>query len=320
MMRTMAQHVSAHNIPDLTRFGIESQWFNTAPANRTLLFIYAHPDDETFGNAGTIARYNSEGVAIHYICATRGECGTVDSKFLKNYPDIATLRTAELTCAAQSLGFRSVHYLGYRDSGMLGAADNNHPKAFMQASVEKIVGQIVALARALRPHVVITFGPYGGYGHPDHIMIHRATSVAWNAMNDDKCYPEHASAGLSPWSPTKLYYSTTNTRFLKVGCVLLRLIGRDPRRFGANKDMDLLKMIDQTTPTTTAISTGAYLAGKDRSWRCHRSQLGIMGLLLLLPRPIRRLFDNEELFTRVVPSWNEKEQQEQDLFAEVGTV
>src|SRR5687768_16732731 len=102
----------------LASYQIDSLWLRREPARRTLLVAFAHPDDESFGCGGTLARYSAEGIAVHYASGTRGECGTVAPAHLEGYPDIAALRTAELACAAQSLGLAGVHHLGYRDSGM----------------------------------------------------------------------------------------------------------------------------------------------------------------------------------------------------------
>ncbi len=82
----------------LDQFGIESHWLKPDPARHTLLVVYAHPDDESFGNAGTISRYTATGTAVHYVCATRGESGTVDPKFLEGYADVGALRTAGPIC------------------------------------------------------------------------------------------------------------------------------------------------------------------------------------------------------------------------------
>src|SRR5262245_33223454 len=112
--------MSATNPLDLAPYDVDSLWLNPAPAPRTLLVVYAHPDDESFGNAGTLARYGAEGVAVHYACATRGECGRVAPELLDGYADIAALRSAELACAARTLGLASIHFLGHRDSGMAG--------------------------------------------------------------------------------------------------------------------------------------------------------------------------------------------------------
>src|SRR5204863_7456842 len=117
----------------LTPYSIDSLWLDPAPKSRTLLVAYPHPDDESFGNGGTIARYVAQGVAVHYACATRGECGTVAPALLDGYADVAALRTAEQECAARALGLAAVHFLGHRDSGMIGTPDTDHPAGLVQA-------------------------------------------------------------------------------------------------------------------------------------------------------------------------------------------
>lgn len=116
--------ISAHTELDFAPYGIDTLWLDRAPRPRTILIAYPHPDDESFGNGGTIARYTAEGVAVHYACATRGECGTVDAPMLAGYASVGELRTAEQACAARALGLAAVHFLGFRDSGMPGSADN----------------------------------------------------------------------------------------------------------------------------------------------------------------------------------------------------
>src|SRR5437762_12125039 len=147
---------------DFTANAIDSLWLDPAPKPRTLLVAYPHPDDESLGNGGTLARYVGQGVAVHYACATRGECGTVAPAWLAGHADIAALRTAEQECAARALGLAAVHFLGHRDSGMIGTPDNDHPAALVQAPLERVAGQLTALIRALRPQVVLTFNSYGG--------------------------------------------------------------------------------------------------------------------------------------------------------------
>jgi mycothiol S-conjugate amidase len=300
---------------DLSPYNIDTLWLSQAPAPRTLLVVYAHPDDESFANAGTLARYAAEGVAVHYACATRGECGGVVPDLLDGHADVAALRSAELTCAARTLGLAAVHFLGYRDSGMAGSADNLHPDALVQAAPERVAGQVVALIRALRPQVVLTFGPYGGYGHPDHIATHQAARAAFEGAGDEACYPEQIVAGLATWAPSRLYYSTVGVGLLRIGLALMRLLGRDPRRAGQNGDVDVQRMVEETTPVTTVVDGGAYLATKERAWRCHRSQLGGIERFLDMPGPLRRLWMRHEQFTRVVPAWTGGPR-ERDLFGE----
>jgi LmbE family N-acetylglucosaminyl deacetylase len=301
----------------LARYGIDSHWFGPAAARRRLLFVYAHPDDETFSNAGTIARYATEGVAVHYACATRGECGSVAPEFLRDYPDVSALRTAEELCAARTLGMAGVHFLGYRDSGMAGTADNEHPAALHQASLEAVTEKIVAVIRLLQPQVVVTFDPYGGYGHPDHIKVHQATVAAFAAAGDATRFPGQPTAEYSAWQPAKLYYAAIGTRILRMSILLMRLSRQDPRRYGENKDVDLVRTLAEASGHTTVISSRPFLEQKERAWHCFASQLGSMRAFERLPRPVRRLLTAAERFIRVVPTWDGGARKERDLFADV---
>jgi LmbE family N-acetylglucosaminyl deacetylase len=298
---------------DFAAYNIESLWLSPAPAARTVLVVYAHPDDESFGSAGTIVRYAAEGVAVHLACATCGESGTVLPKWLEGYADIAALRSAELECAARELGLAAVHFLGYRDSGMAGATENNHPNALTQAPVGKVAAQIVALIRALCPQVVLTFGPYGGYGHPDHIATYKAAREAFVTADESACFPEQIGHGLAAWQPAKFYYSTIETRLLRASVALMRLRGRDPRRVGDNHDIDMLRAVEEATATTTKLDNRSYLAQIERAWRCHASQLSGVEHALRLPLVLRRRMLGFERFTRVAPPW-QGGRRERDLF------
>lgn len=296
--------------PELARHGIDSYWLDRGPTAHNLLLIYAHPDDESFGNAGTIAHYSAAGAHVHYVCATDGECGTVVPELLNGYNDIAELRRAELFCAAKTLGLASVHLLGYRDSGMRGAPDNQHPQAFTQAPFEQIVRQLVAVIRVIQPHVVVTFNKYGGYGHPDHIMAHRATVAAVHVAGASHYVDGHAA-----WEPRKLYYSTFSTHWLKLVSTGLQVIGKDPRRIGTNADVNLVEAAAQAGAITTSIDTRAYEEQKIRAWQCHQSQVSEMSLLIKLPNVIRKRLIRTEHFTRVIPPWPSNQPCETDLFA-----
>lgn len=301
---------------DLSPHGIDTVWLHPEPRERTLLIAYAHPDDESFGNAGTVARYAAEGVAVHYACGTRGEVGEVTADQLGDYPDIGTLRAHELACASESLGMAAVHFLNYRDSGMTGSPDNPHPQSLLQAPLAEVAGKLVALVRALRPQVVVTFGPYGGYGHPDHIKMHQATLAAFHAAGDAAQYAEQSQHGLAPWSPHKLYYSAFgNRRLMSLAITLMRLGGMDPRHMGKNRDIDFVESAAQATPVTTTLDTGAYADLKLHAWQCHASQVGNMGMIQRLPGPLRRQWMGNESFTRVVPPWDGARGPERDLFA-----
>ena len=146
---------------------------------KTILAVLAHPDDESFGLGGTLALYASKGYDTYLVCATRGEVGTVDEEHLNGFKDIAELRTEELKRAAKILGLKEVFFLGYRDSGMPGTEENKHPNAQINHSVDEVAGKVVKYIRELKPDVVLTFDPIGGYKHPDHIHIHNSDGAGF---------------------------------------------------------------------------------------------------------------------------------------------
>jgi LmbE family N-acetylglucosaminyl deacetylase len=281
---------------------------------RTLLATFAHPDDESFGPGGTLARYAGQGVSVHLVCATRGEVGEVDPALLAGHANLAELRTHELECAASILGLAGVHFMGYRDSGMPGSTDNNHPNALFQAPLDEVAGRIVRLIRQLRPQVVITFDPFGGYGHPDHIKIHQATVAAFRAAGDVTAYAEQLANGLEPWGPQKLYYTTFPHTVLRWAIRLMPVFGRDPTAFGANHDINLKAIAERDQPVSARIDVSYYLAAKQRAGACHRSQSGPSELFDQLPRWLVRRMLGSETFYRAYPPADGRET---DLFAGV---
>jgi len=206
---------------------------------KTILAVLAHPDDETFGLGGTLALYARKGYDVYYVCATRGEVGAADPEHMQGFKDAAEMRTAELMRAAKILGLKEVFFLGYRDSGMPGSPDNSHPDAQVARPVEEVAGRVVKYIRELKPDVVITFDPIGGYRHPDHIHIHKATVLAFEKANDASFHPEAGSA----FKPQALYYHVFPRWFLKWATRLMPLVGKDPRKFGRNGDIDLTQLL-----------------------------------------------------------------------------
>ena len=281
--------------------------------SRRLLISFAHPDDETFGMGAAIAHYVGRGVQVDLICATNGEAGDVAPEFMRDFGSVAEVRLAELACAAEKLGLHEVVTFGYRDSGMMGTPDNDHPDALWQADPDILTGQVVEVIRRVRPQVVVTFDPYGGYGHPDHIAIHRATVAAFHAAGDPACYPDQLAAGLEPYQPQKLYYNTIPLIMIRLGVWMVRLTGGDPRRMGRNKDMDLQAVLDAALPVTTRLDLAAcYDLWMDAS-ACHASQQG-PGSQIPLPRVLARRLFGRQTFFRAWPEMNGKTPREHDLF------
>ena len=141
---------------------------------KVLLSVLSHPDDESFGMGGTLAKYAEEGTDVYLICATRGEAGEVDPKYLEGYSSLAQMREKELRCAAKQLGIKAVHLLGYRDSGMTGSVDNQNPAALINAPMDRVAKEIAEYIRKVQPQVVLTFDPIGGYRHPDPCWLPRS--------------------------------------------------------------------------------------------------------------------------------------------------
>ncbi len=211
---------------------------------KTLLAVLAHPDDEFFGLGGTLALYASKGYDVYYVCATRGEAGTVDEEHLKGFKDTAEMRTDELMRAAKELGLKEVFFLGYRDSGMPGMEANQHPNAQINAPIEEVAGKVVKYIRMLKPEVVLTFDPIGGYKHPDHIHIHKATVFAFANSDNESFYPE---AG-EPFKPQALYFQVFPKGLLKAAVFLMPLFGKDPTKFGRNGDINMKELADVSFP------------------------------------------------------------------------
>jgi len=278
----------------------------------TLLSVLAHPDDESFGMGGTLALYSQRGVQTHLICATRGEAGEVDPQYLEGFRSIAERRESELRCAAGSLGLSGVYFLDYRDSGMTGSPDNQHPEALAAQPVELVAAKVARLIRQIQPQVVVTFDPIGGYNHPDHIAIHHATVLAFRLAGD----PSFA-CDLPPCQPQKLYYHTISKTYLRIAVLVLRLLGKDPRHFGRNGDIDLASIVAEGKfPTHARIDCRSVAAAKSAAAACHASQLG--GALPrrgLIARLGRRA-SYKETFMRAAPPV-ERRLREIDLFAGV---
>jgi N-acetyl-1-D-myo-inositol-2-amino-2-deoxy-alpha-D-glucopyranoside deacetylase len=173
-----------------------------------LLFVHAHPDDETITNGVTIPHYVGRGAQVRVVTCTLGEEGEVIGDqwaqlAVEHADQLGGYRIGELTAALHALGVSGPTYLGgpgrWRDSGMVGAEARSRQR-FSDADEREAVGALVAIIRELRPHVVVTYDPNGGYGHPDHIQTHVVTTAAVAAAGTDD-YPG------TPWSVPKLYWT-----------------------------------------------------------------------------------------------------------------
>jgi LmbE family N-acetylglucosaminyl deacetylase len=282
---------------------------------KRILIVTAHPDDESFAMSGSIARYVNEGVGVYLVCATNGDVGEVAPEFMEGYATVAELRLAELDCAAETLGLSGVTVLGYRDSGMAGSADNHHPGSLFSASLDEVVERIARSIREIRPQVVITFDPYGGYGHPDHIVVHDATVRAFEASGDPSQYPDQLSDGLLPYRPQKLYYHTFDRRLVSLTVNLMPLFGTDPEHMGKNGDINFREIAAHSYPIHARIDTRMVGEQAQQARECHASQLGGLGRPGLLQR-LMAAFQNQHIDTymRAYPPVNGSRVRERDLF------
>ena len=178
------------------------------PETPRLLFVHAHPDDESLSNGATIAHYTARGAQVSVVTCTLGEEGEVIgdrwAKLGVDHADqLGGYRIGELTAALHALGVSGPVYLGgagrWRDSGMVGTAKRRYQR-FIDADEREAVGALVASIREQRPHVVVTYDPNGGYGHPDHVQTHTITSAAVAAAGTSD-YPGE------PWTVPKFYWS-----------------------------------------------------------------------------------------------------------------
>ena len=189
------------------------------PETPRLLFVHAHPDDECLGTGATIAHYTARGAQVRVVTCTLGEEGEVIGEqwaglAVDRADQLGGYRIGELTAALHALGVGAPSYLGgagrWRDSGMAGTPQRSRER-FIDADEHEAVGALVAIIRQLRPHVVVTYDPNGGYGHPDHIHAHTVTVAAVAAARSAADYPGE------PWTVPKLYWSVFAVSAFRAG-------------------------------------------------------------------------------------------------------
>jgi len=273
----------------------------------TLMALFAHPDDESFAAGGTLARYARQGKRVVLACATRGEAGITHDEDAVQPEDMGQVREAELRCACSVLGVQELRFLGYRDSGMRDSPDNEHPLAFMRADPAEVVGHLLDLFGEFQPHVVLTFGPSGGYGHPDHVAIHNHVTAAWHAAGDSVRYRDLAAD-----PPRKLYYTAISARtFRRIREAMWRhgLLPAPP------SDEDVARRGAPEDAITTSIEVRDFLEYKIEALRCHRTQLPPTHTWLNLPPEFRREYMGHEYFILAGARGGKPVTGEEDLFA-----
>jgi LmbE family N-acetylglucosaminyl deacetylase len=224
-----------------------------------LLAVLPHPDDETLGMGSTLARYAAEGVETYLVCATRGERGWSDSQGPNpGFEGVARIREAELRCASEHLGIHEVRFLDYIDGDL------------DQANPDEIIGRIVSHIRRIQPQVVVTFGPDGVYGHPDHIALSQFTVGALVCAADRNFVDTSLQP---PHRVLKFYYMVDSTEMVKLanesfGGISMDIDGVTRRHVGW-EDWQI----------TTKVDNHQYMDRMRKAMLCHKSQLSGFGTL-----------------------------------------
>lgn len=243
--------------------------------DRTLLAVYAHPDDEAFGTGGALARYASEGACVRLICATRGESGKITDPELGRVEDVGALREEELRAACRELGLAEPIFLDYHDSGRLDRTRHDDPRALRNVDELELEAAVLEHLGAVRPDVMITFDPHGIYGHVDHLKIHRAATAAfWSAGK------------VTDRPPRRLYYtvlSAEELRLMQASRGTSPLSALDPEVYGVGED-DFAAVLD----------VAPWRERKRAAVRAHRSQVGPESSFATLPDDAwERMFTTE---------------------------
>lgn len=234
-----------------------------------LLLVHAHPDDETINNGATMAMYAALGAEVTLVTCTRGEEGEVlveehSHKAAAHDDLLGDHREIELAEAMKALGITDYRFLGapvrkYRDSGMMDTEPNNREDSFWRADFAEATGHLVSIINEVKPHVMITYDEFGGYGHPDHIQAHRVAMAA---------------AEKSDWEIAKIYWNVTPRSVIQEGIDKMKELGSD--FFGAEKAEDLPFCKDDSF-VTTHIDGNNYVEAKMAAMRAHATQISLDG-------------------------------------------
>jgi mycothiol S-conjugate amidase len=283
-----------------------------------LMAVHAHPDDESSKGAATMARYVAEGVEVLVVTCTGGERGSVLNPKLDR-PEIvenmAEIRAAEMARAREILGVRQA-WLGFVDSG-LPEGDPLPPLpegCFGLVDPQDGAEPLVALMREFRPHVVTTYDEKGGYPHPDHIMCHNVTVVAFDAAGDPDRFPGTGD----PWQPLKLYYNQmSRERWVTLDQAMTAAGLESPFGEWLQKWTERAETeADQRDRVTTRVACGEYFHVRDDALRAHETQVDPDGFWFKVPLELQRAAWPTEEF-ELARSLVDTVTPEDDLFAGV---
>jgi LmbE family N-acetylglucosaminyl deacetylase len=232
----------------------------------TMISFHAHPDDESITCGGVMRKAADEGHRVVLVVATRGEHGEVEDGFLDPGEELGRRRVDETHAAAKILGAQRVEFLGYVDSGMMGTAENDVPGSFWSAPVEEAAGRLAEILREENAEVLTTYDDNGGYGHPDHIQVHRVGKRA-------------AELAGTP----RVYQSTSSREHMMRGMADLVAQNPDLADPPGGEDFDPDAFGKPEAEITAAVDVSAYVEVKRAAMRAHASQIGERSFFLTMP-------------------------------------
>jgi N-acetyl-1-D-myo-inositol-2-amino-2-deoxy-alpha-D-glucopyranoside deacetylase len=222
-----------------------------------LLLVHAHPDDESIATGGVMARAHDEGRRVVLVTATRGEVGEIAVlDEAETRPRLGEVRETELRRACAILGVDRLEFLGYRDSGMKGTADNDDARSFHRAPLLQASTHLASIIRDEKPDVVVTYGPEGSYGHPDHVKAHEVTVAAIDLLEAEG------------WRPAKLYFNSLPASAVEGW-------RRMAKEAGTEDDLGELAGIPDEE-ITTRVDVRRWAERKLEAFRAHVTQSGVL--------------------------------------------
>ncbi|MFE7625586.1 N-acetyl-1-D-myo-inositol-2-amino-2-deoxy-alpha-D-glucopyranoside deacetylase [Streptomyces sp. NPDC057509] len=292
------------------------------PARR-LLLVHAHPDDESINNGATMARYAAEGALVTLVTCTLGEEGEVIPPALAHLAadrddTLGPHRRGELAAAMRALGVTDHRFLGgpgrYRDSGMMGTEQNHRPGAFWSADLDEAAGHLVDVIREVRPQVLVTYDPDGGYGHPDHIQAHRVATRAAQLAADAAYRP-----GSAPHTVAKVYWNRVPRSVAEKAFAALRADA--PDAFGGIAAIEDVPGVVNDAFVTTLVDGAGYEGAKAAAMRAHATQIAVQEPYFALSNDLGQPLFTVEYYELVTgepgPAGAPTAELEHDLFAGV---
>lgn len=263
-------------------------------ASKRLLLVHAHPDDETINNGATMAKYAAEGVQVTLVTCTRGEEGEVLVESLANLASsrddkLGEHREIELKNAMVHLGINDFRFLGspnkkWRDSGMIGTAQNERKDVFWQADLTEAAQELVKIILEIKPQVLITYDEFGGYGHPDHIKANQVAMLAAELASNQG------------WKISKIYWNTMPKSVIQMGIDKMKEVGSS--FFGADS-VDDLPFAKPDELVTSVIKAPDYVEQKLEAMKAHETQISIDGPFFALSNNLGLSVWADEYYTLV---------------------